>query len=86
MRAQQTTHYYDLGMDCEAICFTVYTGRGAYWIRTSKAPEGRKRREQRDELLARIADAIDKEQPPGEVSMDGPRPQRLDDRFDPGEC
>lgn len=87
LQAQQTTHYYDPAMDCKAICFICYTGKGAYWIRTPEAPEGRKRREQKEELLASIAEAIDNGQTPGEVSMAGPRPQRLDDSFyDPGEC
>ena len=44
---QQMTHY-DPGMDGEAICIIGYTGQGSYTIRAPKAPEGRKRREQRD--------------------------------------
>lgn len=77
--------HYDPGLDAEAICIVGYTGKGSYWIRTRKAPEGRKRREQKEELLIRLAAAVEKGQPPGEVSMDDPLPERLDDdTFDPG--
>ena len=82
---QQMSHY-DPQMDGEALCIIGYTGQGTYTIRAPKAPEGKKRREQKEELLARIAAAIEKGQPPGEVSMSDPRPERLDDdSFDVGE-
>lgn len=76
--------HYDPGLDAEAITYICHTGKGAYWIRAPKAPEGRKRRAQKEEMLARLADAVETEQPPGQVSMDSPRPERLDDyTFDP---
>jgi hypothetical protein len=84
--ASQVLHIpYDPAMDGEAVCYVVHTGKGAYWIKAPKAPQGRKRRAQKDEMIARIADAIEAEQPPGEVSMDGPKPERLNDTFNPDE-
>ena len=77
--------YYDPGLDGVAICYVGYTGQGSYAIRAPKAPQGKKRREQKEEMLARLAAAIEAGQSPGEVSMDGPRPERLDDAFDPEE-
>jgi hypothetical protein len=76
---------YDPAIDGEAVCYICHTGKGAYWIKVPKAPAGRKRRAQKDEMVARIADAIENEQPPGEVAIDGPRPERLNDTFDPEE-
>lgn len=74
---------YDPALDDEVTCYVCHTGRGAYWIKVPKAPQGKKRRVQKDEMIARIADAIENEQPPGEVSIDCPRPERLNDTFDP---
>lgn len=84
LNSYQIIFHYDPGLDAEAICVIGNTGRGSYWIRTRKAPEGRKRREQKTELLARLAAAIEKGQEPGEVSMNDPLPESLDDTFDPG--
>lgn len=86
LTSYSTTTYYDAGLDGYAVCFVGYTGRGSYWIKVLKAPEGRKRRDQEKELLARLAVAVAKGQPPGEVSMSDPRPERLDDQsYDDGE-
>lgn len=49
----------------------------------AKAPQGKKRRAQKEEMIARISDAIENEQPAGEVTIDGPRPERLNDTLDP---
>lgn len=75
--------YYDPGLDAEAICFIGYTGQGTYTIRAPIAPEGRKRRAQKEEMLARLRVAISSGEPPGEVSMTGPMPEIIDDTFDP---
>lgn len=81
----QTLTHYDPGMDGEATVYICHSGKGAYWIRVPTATAGRKRRAQKEEVHARIEDAIENEQAPGEVSMDGPRPERLDAIYDPGE-
>ena len=73
---------YDPGIDGEAICYICHTGKGAYWIKVAKAPQGKKRRAQKDEMIARIADAIENEHPAGEVNIDLPRPERLNDTYD----
>lgn len=81
MLTSQILTGYDPGIDAEATVYICHTGKGAYWIKAPKAPEGRKRRAQKEEMVARIADAIEAGNPPGEVKMDGPRPERLDDAF-----
>lgn len=73
---------YDAALDGETVTFIGYTGQGSYRITALIAPEGRKRRDQKAELLARLSDAIEGGQPPGTVSMDTPRPERLDAAFD----
>ena len=75
--------HYDPGLDGDATVIVGFTGTGSYVIRAVKAPAGRLRREQKAEMLARLQDAIAAGLPPGEVSMDGPRPERLDAAFDP---
>lgn len=78
--------HYDPTLGGDAVCYVGYTGQGSFWIRALKAPEGRKAREQKDEMLARLAVAIEAGHAPGEVSMSDPRPERLDDQsFDVGE-
>jgi hypothetical protein len=74
--------HYDPSLGADAVVYTGYTGQGAYWIRAPMASEGRKRREQKDQLLAKMAAAIDRGQPPGEVSIDEPLPVRIDETFE----
>lgn len=77
-----TLSHYDPGMDAEALCIIGYTGRGSYTIRAPKAPEGKKRRQQMDDMKAKLAVAIERGYPPGEVSIDTPLPEANDDTFD----
>jgi hypothetical protein len=52
---------YDVARDCEVICVTGYTGRGAYWIKAPLAPAGKSRRAQREDLLSRIDAAVERD-------------------------
>lgn len=85
LKTYQRMLHYDPSLGGDAVVFIGFTGRGSFSIRALIAPEGRRRREQKNEMLARLADAIEAGQEPGEVSMDTPRPERLNDTFDPEE-
>lgn len=75
LNSYQRMTYFDPGLGEEAVCYIGYTGHGAYWIKGPIVPSGRKTREQRDDMLARLSHAIDSGVPPGEIRADAPLPR-----------
>ncbi|HXJ61875.1 MAG TPA: hypothetical protein VNU68_34990 [Verrucomicrobiae bacterium] len=61
------TLFWDPRTGEDAITYSGYSGHGTYWVTAPLAPAGKSRRAQKDEILDRIEEAIERNDPPGEV-------------------
>lgn len=65
--AWQPFYYYDLVNDTEAVRYEGFSGHGSYWFAEALVPAGKSRREQKERILDRIEEAIERGDEPGEV-------------------
>lgn len=72
LTAWNKTDYFDMATGEMAVCYTGYSGRGAYWLTLPMTKPGKSRREQRDWVLTLLSEAVERGDPPGRVEYREP--------------
>lgn len=72
LQAWNKVDFYDPNADGMAVRYIGYSGRGSYWLTLPEAAGGKSRRAQREWALTLIDEAIERDQPPGEVAYRDP--------------
>jgi hypothetical protein len=75
LQAWNHIDFYDPTTGEMAVRYSGFSGHGEYWLRLPMTGPGKSRRKQRDWALALLAEAIEADDPPGEVAYREPPPE-----------